>query len=328
MHFMQLITMKRILKLGIVNFWRNRWLSLAASLMIMLTLVTMGIFALLNIFASTTAEGIKERIDLSIYYYENATDAQIKEMQFTLANRSDVKSVRYISKDEAFEEWQRRTLNEKVKSLITREENPLPRSLQVKANNAEDLEAIANAVSVDTYKPIVREVSYQKTKGTIDRLIRLTQLIRRMGWALTVFLLMVSLIVVLNTMRLAIFTRRDEVEIMRLVGANGAFIRIPFSVEAILYGIAGAILSYLIVTFIMTYFGPRLAGYFSDVANSSTNSYFYLIRPYFETGTVGQSTNWLSSALHLWQLGLMQLAVGILFSVSCSMLALRRYLRV
>jgi cell division transport system permease protein len=325
---MQFMTLKRILKLGVTNFWRNRWLSLAASLMIMLTLLTMGIFALLNIFVNSTADGIKDRIDISVYFYENATDAQIKDLQYTLGNRSDVKRVTYISKEDALAAWQARSINSKVKNLINKDENPLPRSLQVKATSPEYLESIAGTISTEAYKPFVRQVSYQETKDTIDKLINVTRFIRRLGWALTVFLLMISLVVILNTIRLAIFTRKDEIEVMRLVGANNAFIRFPFSIEAILYGAAGALLAYLLVAMLMTYFGPRLAAYFADLATTSGSGYFYIIEPYFAAAQAKTTTSYLTSLLDLWQLGVLQLAIGLLFSVSCSMFALRRYLRI
>lgn len=316
----------RILKLGLTNFWRNRWLSLAASLMIMLTLVTMGIFALMTIFANATAEGIKDRIDLNVYFYENATEDQIQDLQYSLANRADVKEVHYITKEEAFAIWQRRNVNSKVKALVTKEENALPRYLQIKPTNPESLEGIARQLGAERYKPYIRSVTYDETKAPIEKLIRLTNFIRRMGWALTAFLLAISLVVILNTIRLTIFTRRDEIEIMRLVGANSSFIRIPFSVEAVLYGTVGAFLSYLIVCLTMTYLGGKLAGYFADVASAGNTPYFYLIQPYFD-GSIGQGNAMLSSLLNLWHLGLLQLTVGILFAVSCSMIALRRYLR-
>lgn len=256
-----MMTIRRIIKLGFTNFWRNRWLSLAASLMIMLTLATMGIFALLNIFANSTAEGIKERIDLSVYFYENATEDQIKDLQYQLANRADVKKVTYISKEQALIEWQNRAINAKVKNLITADENPLPRSLQIKATTPEALAAIADALSAEQYRPYIRQISYEETKAAIDKLIRLTHFIRSLGWGLTVFLLVISLVVILNTIRLTIFTRRDEIEVMRLVGANNAFIRIPFSVEAILYGVFGSLLAFIGISMIMTYLGGRFASH-------------------------------------------------------------------
>lgn len=317
----------RIFKLGLINFWRNGWLSLAASLMIMLTLVTMGIFALLTIFANATAEGIKDRIDLNVYFYENATEDQIKDLQYGLANRSDIKEVRYITKAEALELWQKRNINSKVKALITKDENALPRYLQIKPVTPEALEGIAKTINTEQYKPYIRTVTFDETKAPIEKLIRLTNFVRKTGWVLTLFLLAISLTVIMNTIRLTIFTRRDEIEIMRLVGANSSFIRIPFSIEAILYGLTGSLLAFGIIILTMTHFGPRLAGYFADVASAGTTPYFYMIRPYFDGVTGGDAGFWASVA-SLWQLGLLQIVIGILFAVSCSMFAMRRYLRV
>jgi cell division transport system permease protein len=320
------ITIKRIIKLGLVNFWRNRWLSLAASLMIMLTLVTMGVFALLNVFANSTAEGIKDRIDLSIYFYENATDKQVQDLQYKLTNRADVKAVKYISKEEALAIWQSRPINSKVKDLVTADENSLPRSLQIKATTPEALAGIATELSTDEYKPYVRKISYEETKTAIDKIISITQFIQKLGLVITCFLLVISLVVIMNTIRLTIFTRRDEIEIMRLVGANGSFIRVPFGVEAILYGILGSLLAYMVIALIMTNFGPRMSGYFADVATTTATPYFYLIRPYFYP-ELAAKMNVFMSLFTLWPLFIVQLAIGILFSVSCSLLALRRYLK-
>lgn len=321
-----LTTMQRIVKLGVINFWRNRWLSLAATLMIMLTLITMGVFVILNIFANSTAEGIKDRIDLSIYFYENATDNQIQDLQYKLVNRADVKAVKFISKAEALAIWQSRPINSKVKDLVTADENSLPRSLQIKATTPEALEGIAKELSSDEFKPYVRKISYEETKTAIAKIISIAHFIQRLGLIVTCSLLAVSLVVIMNTIRLTIFTRRDEIEIMRLVGANGSFISVPFGVEAILYGLLGAILAFISIAFIMTYFGPRFSGYFADLAATSNTPYFYLIRPYFSP-TIADKMTVFMSLINLWPLLIVQLTVGILFSLSCSLLALRRYLR-
>jgi cell division protein FtsX len=113
---------------------------------------------------------------------------------------------------------------------------------------------------------------------------------------------------------------------MRLVGANAVFIRVPFTVEAILSGIAGSVLAYLLVCGLMYFFGPRLAASFSDTV-STASSYFYLIQPYFDAISLNQRIGFWSTVIGLWPLGALQVVIGILFSISCSMLAIRRYLR-
>lgn len=326
MNSMNILTSyRRIIRLGFVNFWRNWWLSLAASLMIMLTLVTMGIFAILNIFASAAADGIKERIGINVYLYDSASEEQVKDLQYAIANRADVKKVNYISKEEALAIWQKRPLNSRVKSLVTKEENSLPRHLEIKPTEPDILPQIVAELESEIYKPLIRSITYEETKEPIERLIKMARFIQLMGWVVTLFLLSISLIVIMNTIRLTVFTRRDEIEVMRLVGANNAFIRVPFSVEAILYGLMGGLLAYLLVAAAMSYFGSRIANYFADVAVIHDNAYYQLISPYFNGG-VGSSFG--DSLLVLWQLGLIQIAIGILFAVSCSLIAIRRYLRI
>lgn len=318
-------TFKRIVKLGLTNFWRNRWLSLGASLMITLTVGTMGIFLLLNILTHATIDGIKERIDLTVYFYDTMPENQIKDLQYLLSSRSDVKTVHYVDKNEALVQWQLHPITSRVQILVNQDENSLPRSLQVKATEPEALASIAQFVGTDAYKPYIRHISYaEKTKTAIEKLIRWSHFIQRLGLVLTVSLLVISLVVILNTIRLTVFTRREEIEIMRLVGANNSFIRLPFSIEAMLYGLTGALIAYLIIVAILAVFGPLIALNFADIVATKT-AHFYLIQPFFSV-PAGQSANYLLTFFQLWQLGALQLLVGILFAVVCSLIAIRRYL--
>lgn len=299
-------TFKTIIKLGFVNFWRNRWLSIAATLIMVLTLLTISIFGIFNIVINTTINNIKEKIDIAVYINDSALDSQVKEIQNQLLARGDVKSVNYISKEEAFRRWQDLRTSDKIKGLITAEENPLPRSLEIKANDTDQLDAITQFVSSDRFKPIVRSVSYQRNKDIVQKLINITNFTRKIGWALSAFFVIISVLVILNTIRLTIFTRKDEIEIMKLVGASDVFIRVPFIIEGALYGIFASIITFILIGIGVHAVSPMITRYLGDV-NLDLISFYWQ---------------------YLGLIFLFELFLGVFISIICSLFAIRRHLKI
>lgn len=260
---MNLLNTKRIIKLGFTNLWRNRWLSAQATLILTVTLTFVSVFLLGHFIVGVAIGAVKEKIDLRIYFEDIVPETQIKDIQIQLAARPDIKTVRYISKDEALLIWQGRPTSPKIKGLVSEANNPLPRSLQIKTDNSKILDEVAGIFSAPDFNDKVRRISYQETKDIIEQLLQITTLINRIGFGLSVLFIIISTIVILNTIRLAIFTRREEIEIMRLVGASSGFVRYPFLIEASLYGILAAILSIAIVSFGIWVINPVFATYLS-----------------------------------------------------------------
>lgn len=297
----------RVIKLGFVNFYRNVWLSAAASFMMLLTLLVVGIFLVLSMFSQKVTNGIQEKIDLTVYFYDSATDQEIKDLSDQLILRPDIKNIHYVSKDEALEIWQiRNRTSPRIRELVTKDENPLPRSLQVKAKDPENLKIIADSIASDSYKSIVRRVSYEENKATVERLIKITKTVDRFGWGLSIFFILISILVVYNTIRLTIFSRKQEIEVMRLVGASDSYIRLPFMIEAMLYGLIATIVSILLITLTVVLIAPSISSYLGDLNLSMTSFYF----------------SW------FWFLLLVEFIISIGIGVICSLLAMKRYLKI
>jgi cell division transport system permease protein len=301
-----MLSITRIIKLGFTNFWRNGWLSLAATFIMTLTLLTISVFLIFNLVINTTTDAIKKKIDLSIYFTDEATDYQINDLKIVLQGRPDVKEVVYLDKNEAFKRWQEMQKNEKIKDLVTEENNPLPRSIEVKTTNPESLEQVANFVSADTYKSFIRKISYQENKQIIEKLINITNFSRKIGLTLSVIFLVVSILVIFNTIRLTIYTRTTEIEIMRLVGANDSFIRTPFLIEGMLYGIFATIVSLFLIWLGLHLVSPMITKYLGDV-NLNLEGFFL------------ENLPWIA---------IMELAAAILISVICSWISIRKNLKV
>jgi cell division transport system permease protein len=235
----------RILKLGVTNFWRNGLLSMAATLILTMTLFTISVFVTLILVGNSAIESVNSRIDIVAYFNDEATEQQILSLRKELSVQEGVRSTEYISKEKAFEKWQGRAQDERLKEVITKEDNPLPRSLEINMTSPEQTGQIADFLQKEEIKPLLHRVRYNKE--VIERLTHYTGIVKKIGLGLVGIFVIISILVVFNTIRLAIYARRDEVEIMKLVGATATFVRTPFLVEGALFGILSAILASAII---------------------------------------------------------------------------------
>lgn len=305
---MSWITISRITKLGLTNFWRNLWLSLASTLVMTLTLMIISLFVVMTIVINKTTDRIKSKMDVTVYFLDTASTDQISDVQQKLAARTDVKEVKYISKEEALNVWQEQQKNQRIRELITESENPLPRSLAIKATDPENLNNIADYLASDEFQDIVHKISYEENKAIIDKLLAITSFIKKIGWVASGIFILISILVILNTIRLAIFARKDEIEIMRLVGASDRFIKVPFIVEGILYGLIACILAVLLMGIgIYLIISPLVTQYLGEPVTQNLKIFFNS---------------------HILYIFLLQFFVGIIIGIGCSLISIRKYLKV
>lgn len=302
---MKLISFYRIGKTAVISFWRNRWLSLAATLIMILTLMTISFFISLLFITNKTTQTLKGKVDMSVYFEDSTSKDQIFAIQNLLLSRSDIKSVDYVSKEKALEQWRDRNRdNDKIRDIISETDNPLPRSLEIKTEQPEDLEKINSLLGTTDYKPLVKKISYEKNKDLINRLVRLTTFLKLSGWNLSFIFVLISVLIIYNTIRLTIFARGDEIEIMKLVGASDWYVRGPFIIEGMGYGLFAAIISAVFYYFTYKLSVPGIEQYL---------------------GMTDLSGRYLG--LSLWMIVLMQFVVGLLLGVACSIIAIRKHLK-
>jgi len=297
----------RIIKLGLTNFWRNRWLSFASTLIMSLTLLVISIFVILTLVIGKTTDSIKSKMDISVYFNDSANMEQIVNLQQKVAGRTDVREVVYVSKEEALAIFRNQQQGKRVSEYIKPEENPLPRSLEIKAQAAESLKDIAQYLDQAEFKNIVQNISYQENKKIIERLIAITSFVKELGLLLSLTFVIISVLVVLNTIRLTIFSRKDEIEIMRLVGASDIFVKVPFIVEGLLYGILATFISSGLLWAGVVVIAPRIEQYLGSSVSSRMTSFFYD---------------------HFLIIISLELLVGITISIVCSLMSIRKHLRV
>lgn len=233
----------RVLLFGLRNVARNGWLSVASTAVIAITLFIVGVFFIQSSVIVGTTEGIQSKLDVSVFFNDDVKEEVIQDIRRQVANRPDVASVEFVSKEAAYAIWSQRRTSERVKSLITPEDNPLPRSLVIQAHDPANLGTIAKLFEGEQYQPLVRRVSYQDNQSVVQSLVTTAKTVRVNGWILAGIFLFLSFVLIYNTTKLVILSRSDEIEIMRLVGSTEAFVRWPFLIEAAFFGVAGMLLA-------------------------------------------------------------------------------------
>jgi cell division transport system permease protein len=299
---------KRIIKTSFINFFRNGWLSLTATLIMMLALIIVGMFLAMNVSTNRLVKELENKIDIVVNFTEDASEAQIQQVKAELLAQSGIKSVRYISKEDALAEFKSRSnVKSEIRDLVSSEDNPLPRGLQIQSVETEELEIVATITESPTYKKIIDSSTYDDNKYLIERINSMGEFVKKFGLVLAGFFILIASLVVANTIRLAVMFREQEIEIMRLVGASESFVKIPFLIEGFLYGFFA-----LAVALFLSYFGLGL------VTAVIKNSEFYdlwqkFVPIYYE---------------EFWYIALAQLLVGSFVGIGASWLSVRKNVKI
>lgn len=268
-----MITLWRILQAGGRNFLRNAWLSTAATAVMAITLILMTFSYISNSALRSTIKSVTDKIDISIYIKDSVTPDQIKTLESQLQNTSNVQSVRLVTKADAWEEYKKQNPASGQVQSILGADNPLPASLQIKVNDPNKMQAVSDVINQPNVKALESDApSYSgERKTVVDRIIHLSDFSRRASLVASIIFVVISMLIIFNTIRMAIFTRRSEIEIMQLVGATNWFIRGPFIVEAAMYGVIAAVLALVFCYSVLLVGASRLGGY---IPISSTITFF------------------------------------------------------
>jgi cell division transport system permease protein len=301
-----LLVIYRTFRESLTNFWRNGWLSIAAVSVLLLSLYVVGTLYVTVVTADNVLGSVESRINISVYFKSDTTEAQIMEAKGQLEDNTEVQSVQYISKDQALADFKASNANEPVimQSLQEIGSNPLLASLVIKARNPNDYQDIANYVAGASFKDEVSRVNYAKNKDVIDNLNSVVSRVKKIGSILAIIFGVVSILIIFNTIRITIYTHRQEIEVMRLVGASNTYIRLPFLFEGVIYGLAATILATILLYLTVQFVSP----YAASVLSSEGLMAIYL-------GS-------------FWPLVGLQLLFGTLLGVVSSLVAMRKYLKI
>ncbi len=289
-----------------MGFWRNGWLSTATIAIVFLVLVGFGGLLIFNSIANLILSDIQDKIDISVYFKIDAPEDNILNIQKSLESLPEVKAVEYISKDKALETFKSQHQADQTVSQALDElnVNPLSASLNIKARELKDYSAIAAYLERDAFKSFIDKVSYTQNVVVIERLKKIKNTVEQGGLILIVFISLVAALIIFNTIRLAIYSNREELGIMRFVGASNFFIRGPYLVEGLIYGLIAGILGVFITSVLVYYIAPYFRIFVPDI-----NGWDYYLS-------------------NLFKFFASQVIFGVGLGVASSYIAVRKYLKI
>lgn len=246
------LTFMRMLRYGVNNITRNAWLTIAASAVMTITLLVIFSAVAARTVLTDTANEIKDKVNMSIYLKPDTTDKQADDVKKKLDALESVRSVEYISPATAKEQFaEENKADVDTLSALNEATNEFPGTLRVKVvdiNDPSELRAfVRDDETIKTHLDPDRAPSFESERSTaISSIGRWVVFAERFGIAAAVLFVAISSLIIFNTIRMAIFNRKDEIQMMKLIGADRSFIRGPFIVEAIFYGFLAAVIATII----------------------------------------------------------------------------------
>ena len=300
--------LKSIIKGGFINFTRSGIISWAAVLVVTITLSVITSIILLQAVLHFSLDQIKNKVDVTIYFTVGADENQITALKQSLEKLPEVAQVTYVSADDALKTFRDRHQNDypTIQALDELGDNPLGAYLNVKAKEVSQYESIASFLKSDDAlvsgsASIIDKVNYSQNKTVIDRLNNIISGAQKLGFLVTLILVIISIIITFNTIRLTIFISKEEVGVMRLVGASKMRVRGPFMVEGAIYGVIATIITLIIFWPITVYFGRSMTSFLG------MNLYDYYIS-------------------NIFLISVIILLSGVLLGIVSSFIAIRKYL--
>lgn len=304
------ITFSRIVHTGTVNFIRNVSLAIAAMAVMVVTLTIVLFSVITNATFTNTISQITDKIDISVFLKDSDTSAQTNQLITQLKKLPNVKGVTYLDKEQALQAYQQQNAgNEQLLTAINETSNPLPATIRIKLydlNKIQDIKTFLSKPNITTLQSDDPSYSGDR-KEAIDKITHATNVLREIGIIAVVVFTVICALIIFNTIQMAIFNRRDEIQIQRLLGASTNYIRGPFIVESVIYGILSAVISIFIIY-----------AAFSASSNALEASSLGLL-------DINYASTWFDD--HFLRLLAMQLVLGIVIGAVSSVIATRRYLK-
>lgn len=306
---MFLTKLKRVIVSGYRNFTRSSFTSIASILIMTITLFVITSLIFVQATLNSALNDIKEKVDVTVYFVTDTDESSIKNIEDTLKNLPEIKEVIYTSQEKALVDFKEKHSNDylTLQALDELGDNPLGASLNIKAKDPSQYESIskyfddAGILSKENLT-IIDKIDYHQNKIVIERLTSIINGAKRLGFVVSLVLVLISIIITFSTIRLIIYMSREEISVMKLVGAAKSYIRGPFIVSGVLIGVLSSITTILIFIPVSIWLGNQM----TDFVGINLYTYF--------------KSNFL-------QLFIIMLGSGITIGVISSIFAIHKYLK-
>ena len=306
------LSIKRIIKTGFISFWRNGFVSTSSVVVMTITLFVIGSLIFVNEMLQTSLSILKDKVDINAYFVMDAPEESMMSVKTSLEQLDLVERVTFTSREEAEARYRERNKDRQIEIQALNElgTNPFLASLAIKAVDPSHYESIAEFLQTDVSTvskegvPLIAKVNFFDTKNSINKLLSVTRAIEAFGLAVSVTLMVVSIIIVFNTIRMTIYMSREEISVMRLVGASDMYIRGPFVFSGVMVGVISATITLILFYPLAIWLGPGTQAFFGDF-----NIFIYYTQ-------------------NFGKMLLIILLTGVMLGGLSSFLAVKKYLRV
>jgi cell division transport system permease protein len=297
---MKVNTFSRHMRQGLRNIFRNGWMSFASMSSVAITLFILGVCMVLAMNVNHIAKNVEQQVEIRVFVKSDADKTAAQNLEAKIKSVPQVDTVMFVSKEDGLKKFKQSFGDKAYWFDGLEKENPLSDEFNVKMKNPQDTATIAEQIKGF---PAVENVSY--AKDTIQKLFTITTLLRNVGIAFIIALGFTAMFLIANTIKITIFARRREIEIMKLVGATNTFIRWPFFIEGLLMGAIGAIIPVALLLF----------GYRSllNLVKVDLSLYFLDLLPMNPLG---------------WEVAALLIGIGAFIGIWGSLVSVRKFLRV
>lgn len=267
----------RVLKFALQGFFRNFWLSVVTVTMMLMALLSVTLLVGIDYLKQATITGVEQKIDILISIRPGVSAENVDAFVRDLDAMAEVKKTRVITPEEnkkLFEESNISTGAKKALEIFEANENPFTYSIAISAYDLNQYSTITNFVDQDKYKDIVEDKSFNNYQAFIDKINSLSDNINKYSWYLIAIFALISIIVIFNTIRISIYSRKEEIAVMKLVGATDWFVRMPFMVESTLYALVAVLIIIVLVYPTANFIQPYLNNYFQSAGVIDIAGYF------------------------------------------------------
>lgn len=261
----------RVVKYGTKGFGRNIWLSAAATIVMAITLIILFVTIVASVILTSTAEMMKDKIDITIYFSPSTSEKTLGELSDIISEDKNVKSVDVSTSEEEYEKFLEENnknddvlniLDDDLKTLMI---SKMQATMRIKVYNVDNLDSIKSIVENNSlfrqYIDIDKAPTYDVNQAEIATITSWARIARTGGIILAVVFLIISILIIFSTIRMAIFSRREEIYMMKLVGAEKGFIRGPFLIEAEICGVIAGMVAGTVSYFGFMFMAPKLTSY-------------------------------------------------------------------
>lgn len=268
------VATKRIIKGGFINFWRNGFVSLASVLVMTVTLTVIGLLVFAGALFSSSLSQLQEKVDINVYFVTSAPESDIISLKLDLEKLPEVRGVKYVSREEALENFKERHENDELTLQALEEigDNPLGATLNISAVDTSQYQSIVKFLETKTENAgsasIISKINFNEDqiKRAIENLSKIISSSQKIGSVIILILGAISILITFNTIQLVIYTAKEEISVMRLVGASVPYIRGPFVITGVMYGVFASIVSMVVLYILAMWLAPSTTVFFGGIS--------------------------------------------------------------